>query len=251
MTDINLGPARNTIENGLKAGLSAKAATVYGALLEAGTPISPKNLVLRTRLHRQYVYDALRELDEKKLIVVSGEKRKVRYAAVSPDRLLQDAEKRRLDAFEGVRNLMKVYDRSPAGLIEVVRGSEAVIADEFAVLGDSQEGDTLDIVGGAGMRWVELFGERVLEWEALRKEKHIKLRYIGSGEDVRYNKEKSPVEHESRLIPGIGDIVNISIRPESVSFNFYVPEVMTVRVKSRDAVASQQALFEVLWKVAA
>ena len=81
-------------------------------------------------------------------------------------------------------------------------------------------------------------------------QKKIQLRYIGSGEDVAYNKERSVIEHESRLISGIGDIVNVTIRPLSVSFNFYVPEVMTVRVKNKDAVKSQLALFEVLWKVA-
>ncbi len=76
------------------------------------------------------------------------------------------------------------------------------------------------------------------------------FRYIGSGEDVRYNKEKSPIEHDSRLIEGIGEVVNVAIRPESVSFNIYEPEVLTVRVRNAQAVASQRALFEVLWQAA-
>lgn len=238
------------LKSGLKAGLSAKSATVYVALLEAGTPLSPKSLIIRTRLHRQYVYDALRELQDKRLIVTSGEKRRIKYGAVSPDRLLQEAEKNRIDVLDGVRNLMKLYDRSPAGIVEVIRGSEAVIEDELAILREAKQGDFLDIVGGGGMRWVHLYGERVKEWEELRKEKNIKLRYIGSGEDVRYNREESIIEHESRLIPGIGDIVNVAIRPESVSFNVYEPEIVTVRVKNVAAVASQRALFEILWCVA-
>jgi hypothetical protein len=238
------------LENCLKAGLSAKAAAVYVALLESGVPLSPKGLILRTKLHRQYVYDALRELEDKRLIVTSGEKRRIRYGAASPDRLLQEAEKQRLDALDGVHNLMKLYDRSPAGIVEVIRGSEAVIADELQQVREAKQGDFLDIVGGAGMKWVELYGDRVGEWEALRKEKGIRLRYIGSGEDVRYNKEQSIINHESRLIPGIGSVVNMTINPESVSFNFYEPEVVTVRVKSQVAVAGQRAVFEVLWNVA-
>ena len=250
MTIIKNQPAHNLIENGLKAGLSAKAAAVYVSLLETGIPLSPKGIIIRSRLHRQYVYDALRELQDKRLIVTSGQKRRIKYAATSPDRLAQDAEKNRLDALEGVRSLMKLYDRSPAGIVEVIRGGEAVVADELLQLRESRQGDFLDIVGGAGMRWVELYGERVQEWEALRKEKSIKLRYIGCGEDVRYNQEESIIEHESKLISGIGDIVNVSIRPESVSFNIYEPEVITVRVKNTAAVASQRALFEILWNVA-
>lgn len=238
------------LKSGLKAGLSAKASTVYVALLEAGTPLSPKGLIIRTRLHRQYVYDALRELQDRRLIVTSGEKRRIKYGAVSPDKLLQEAEKNRIDVLDGVRDLMKLYDRSPAGVVEVIRGSQAVIDSELAMLRYAKQNDFLDIVGGAGMNWVKLFEGRIPEWEKLRKEKNIKLRYIGTGEDVRHNREESIIENESRVIPGIGNIVNVSIRPDSVNFNIYEPEIVTVRVKNVAAVASQRALFEVLWGVA-
>lgn len=238
------------LKDAVKAGLSAKAAAVYATMLEAGVSLPPKALVSRTKLHRQYVYDALHELEDRRLVVTEGKGRRVKYMAASPDRLLQDAEKVRLDTIDGVQSLMKLYDRSPAGIVEVIRGSRAVLESELQLLHEAENGSFLDVVGGAGMRWVELFGNRVEEWEILRKQKNVKLRYIGSGEDVRYNKEESTIEHESRLIPGIGDIVNVAIRPDSVSFNIYEPEVLTVRVKNEVAVASQRALFEVLWNVA-
>ncbi|MEK7068228.1 MAG: hypothetical protein AAB964_00240, partial [Patescibacteria group bacterium] len=139
---------------------------------------------------------------------------------------------------------------SPAGVVEVIRGSEHVVESELQMLREAKEGDFLDVVGGAGMHWVRLMGSKVAEWETLRKQKGIKLRYIGSGEDVRYNREESIIEHESRLIEGVGDIVNVAIRPESVTFNIYEPEIVAVRVKNKEAVASQRALFEVLWQVA-
>ena len=240
----------NYLNSALKAGLSAKAANVYVALLEAGIPLSPKVLIIRTSLHRQYVYDALYELEKHRLISTTGEKKNVKYLATSPDRLFQDAEKQRLDALDGVQALMKLYDRSPAGVVEVIRGSRAAIESELQMLREAKHGDFLDIVGGAGMSFVELFEGRINEWEALRKVKNIRLRYIGSGDDVQHNKEVSIIENESRAIPGIGNIVNICIRPESVSFNIYEPEIVTVRVKNDAAVASQRALFEVLWNIA-
>jgi hypothetical protein len=219
-------------------------------MLEAGVALPPKALVLRTNLHRQYVYDALRELEERRLVLKEGQGHRVKYLAASPERLLQDAEKARLDAQDGVSALMRLYDRSPAGVVEIIRGSSNVVESELQLLREAGEGDFLDIVGGAGMRWVELFGERVGEWERLRRHKRVALRYIGAGQDVHYNRTRSIIEHESRLIEGIGDIVNVAIRPESVTFNIYEPEVMAVRVKNRDAVASQRALFEVLWQAA-
>jgi hypothetical protein len=238
------------LKDALKAGLSAKAAAVYVALLEAGLALPPKAIINRTRIHRQYVYDALRELEDRRLIVTEGQGRRIKYAAASPDKLLQDAEKQRLDALDGVSALMKLYDRSPAGVVEIIHGGQKVIEDELQILRAAKEGDFLDIVGGGGNSWVKLFEGRIEEWEALRKEKKVRLRYIGTEDDVRHNREESIIENESRIIPGIGNLVTVSIRPDSVSFNFYEPEALIVRVKNKDAVASQRALFEVLWQAA-
>ena len=238
------------LKSALKAGLSPKAASVYIVLLEAGMGLAPKNIITRTKLHRQYVYDALRELQEEGLVAPVGAGRRVRYLAASPERLTQEAEKKRIDVMDGVSSLMRLYERSPAGVVEVIRGGDAVIESEFALLRESEEGAFLDVVGGAGMNWVRLFEHRLEEYASLLQEKRIKLRYIGGPEDVRHNQEESIIENESRIIPDIGQVVNVAIRPESVTFNIYEPEILAVRVRNEAAVASQRALFEVLWGAA-
>lgn len=144
---------------------------------------------------------------------------------------------------------MRLYDRSPAGVVEIIHGSQKVIENELQILRDAKEGDSLDIIGGGGNRWVQLFEGHLEEWESLRKKKKITVRYIGTEDDVRHNRKESIIETESRVIPGIGDLVTVSIRPGSVSFNVYEPEALIVRVKNEAAVASQRALFEVLWRV--
>ncbi|MBI4087005.1 hypothetical protein HY416_03440 [Candidatus Kaiserbacteria bacterium] len=250
MTDKKSYPKNSYTESALKAGLSAKAASVYVALLEAESALAPKRIIFQTKLHRQYVYDALAELRDKRLVMAVGEGRRVKYMAASPDTLLQEAEKQRIDVRDGVGRLMQLYDRSPAGIVEIIRGSEAVLEDEFDQIRRASRGDRLDIVGGAGMNWVRLVGDRAHEWEELRNEKQVKLRYIGTTEDEHYNKYESIVKNETRTIPNIGDIVNVVIWPWSVSFNIYQPEIVTVRVREPATVASQRALFEVLWKAA-
>jgi sugar-specific transcriptional regulator TrmB len=238
------------IQSAIKAGLSAKAAGVYVALLEAGAPQSPKSIIIKTKLHRQYVYDAIKELVALRLISSVGKDKTIKYVSASPDRLYQKVEKQRIDTLDGVKNLMQLFDRSPAGLVEIIRGTDAVIQSEFKMLEDAQVGDYLDVVGGAGNEWVRLFEGRIEEWEELRARKNIKLRYIGTEDDVRHNRESSIIKNRSRVIPNIGSIVNVSVRPDSVSFNIYDPEVITVRLKNDAAVQSQKALFEVLWKAA-
>jgi len=238
------------LQAALQAELTPKAATVYVSLLESGVALSPKGLIVRTGLHRQYVYDGLRELQDRNLVYTVGKDRSIKYQAESPDKLVQEVEKKRIDTLESVQQLMKLYDKSPAGVVEIVRGSRAVIENEFKLIEEAEEGDFLDILGGAGMQWVELFSERIPEWEAIRKEKNVALRYIGSGDDVQHNRKESVITNESRIIPGIGSIVNVSIRPNSVSFNIYEPEVMTVHIRNTAAAQSQRAAFEILWSAA-
>ncbi len=239
------------LKDAIKGGLSAKASAVYVALLEAGVALPPKALILRTKLHRQYVYDALRELKDRRLVVTEGQGHRIKYVAGSPEKLLQEAEKARLDAHDAVHELMKLYDRSPAGVVEIIRGREAAMEYDLRSVQEAEDGDPLDIIGGGGLRWVHMVGKEFEEkWGRIGKAKHIKLRYIGTEEEKRYNREESPLENESRAIPGIGDIVTVVIRKESMHFCIYEPEVMYVFVKNKDAVKSQRALFEVLWTAA-
>jgi sugar-specific transcriptional regulator TrmB len=250
MTDSKVTEESEYVKSALKAGLSAKAGTVYVSLLEAGTPLSPKAIILRSHLHRQYVYDALKELASRSLIVTVGKGRRILYQATSPDHLLQEAEKARIDVLDATTELMRLYDRSPAGVVEILHGGKRVIDDDFQLLHDAEEGEVLDIIGGGGNHWVALIGDRITEWEELRKQKKVSIRYIGTEEDVRHNREESIIPNESRVIPGIGNIITVTISSKSVSFDFYEPEVLSVRVKNPAAVASQRALFETLWGIA-
>ncbi|MEK7460088.1 MAG: hypothetical protein AAB628_00865 [Patescibacteria group bacterium] len=237
------------IKNASDAGLSGKASVVYVLLLDNGTALSPKNIISKTKLHRQYVYDAIHELENRKLIMVVGVSKAVKYLAASPDKILQEVEKKRIETIDSVQSLMKLYSKSPAGIVEVISGSQAVIENIFKVLNEATEGDRLDIIGGAGMSFVKLMEGRIEEYEELRAKKNIKIRYIGSGKDVEYNRSVI-IKNESRNIKGIENIVNVSIRPNSISFDIYEPEILTVIVKSESAVASQRALFEILWSAA-
>lgn len=237
------------LESASGSGLSGKASLVYVTLLDAGTPISPKGIIIKTSLYRQYVYDALHELQDRGLIHSVGSAKSVKYLAVSPDKMIKDVEIQRIRTLDNVQNLMKLYNKSPAGVVEIVSGSQAVIEREFKFLEEADDGDTLDIIGGAGMHFVKLFDGRIEEWEELRKKKNIALRYIGSGVDVEHNRT-SVIKNKSRKIKGIENIVNICIRPKSVTFAIYEPEILSVHINNESTVISQQALFEVLWNIA-
>lgn len=241
------------IENASKAGLSGKAAKVYVTLLEYKNPLAPKGIVLKTNLHRQYVYDAIHELESKSLIAPVGSGRTIKYIATNPDRLLQDAEKKRLDTLDGVQKLLELYNKTPAGLVEITTGKLAMRESEWKILEESGDNAYLDIIGGAGTVFLDLMGDTMDAHDKLRQEKKIHIRYITSRDDTKYlNTYKHGVvpDYEIRYLENTNDAINICIRPGSVSFNIYDPEIMVLRVKSEAAVISQRALFEILWNVA-
>lgn len=241
------------IGQAITLGLSSKASAVYIALLEARAPITPKKLILITKLHRQYVYDALHELQRLGLSRTVGDGRTVQYTANSPAKVLTQMEEKRLKTLESVQGLLELYNRSPVGMVEILEGAEAVIAGEMRITREQESNGWLDIVGGSGSRFLDLFKDSFEEYEAIRLRKGTKIRFIGSVEDVTYNNnplvQKRP-KYEVRHVPHITDAINICIRPESVTFNIYVPEIMSIRIKNKEAVFSQKALFEILWEVA-
>ena len=96
------------LDYALRLGLSGKAASVYVALLGAKTALSPKKIILETKLHRQYVYDALHELAAAGLVKAVGEGRAVQYVANSPERDLTRVEEKRLTTLESVQNLLEL-----------------------------------------------------------------------------------------------------------------------------------------------
>ncbi len=241
------------LESGLKLGLSGKASAVYVQLLMAKKAESPVRIINSTKLHRQYVYDAIRELQKKELVASTGYGRSIKYFANNPKIAMKEFEERRLDALEGANKLMSIFRKSAEGLIEIIEGGEAVIESEIELMKEQTVGDRLDIIGGAGTGFLELFANRLGEYEKLRIAKGCKIRYIGASEDYKYKENNRVIErkyYEEKYLENINNVVNITVRPDSVSFNIYAPEIMVIRLKNPEAVIGQRALFEVLWGVA-
>jgi sugar-specific transcriptional regulator TrmB len=253
MTINNQNKNKGFIESAMDLGLSSKAAMVYVRLLEAKKAIAPIVLINITKIHRQYVFDALRELQQKELVETIGHGRGVKYLAHTPQLAIKHFEEQRLNALEGAKHLMSLFKKTPHGVIEIIEGGEMVVAGELALMNNQKKGDWLDIVGGAGTSFVELFGNRFTEYEQARKRVKCKIRYIGTASDIQFNKEttiKDRFDYEIRYLDNIDNIINICVRPDSVSFNMYAPEPIAIRIKNPETVASQKALFDILWKVA-
>lgn len=249
----NMNYHNSYLQSALKLGLSGKASAVYVFLLKAKKPVAPVKIINATSLHRQYAYDALHELLEKDLIETVGLGRGTKYFAHTPNKALKEFEEKRLDAMEGISHLMSLYKTTPHGVVEIIEGAEAVIESEMKIMREQKKNSYLDIIGGAGTGFLNLFKDRFEEYEKIRKEVQCNIRCIVTESDVSYKDDtrvKSRFNYEERYLEKIDDVVNICVRPDTASFNIFSPEPIVIRLNNPQTIISQKALFEILWGIA-
>ena len=232
-------------------GLSEKAARVYIDLLGREQLTGTSKITRATKLHGQYVYDALAELEEKGLAshVVVGKRKK--FAATHPSRLEAVAEAQRRLAKETAHDLSTLLRRSHMQDFELYQGEDAFVAHEFDELSNAQDGEEWLIIGGSGDRFHQIMGEKFLkEFDVLRLRKKIRMRYIGSqeqAEELKRLTETRPL-FETRVLKKFDkSIVNTLVRPASLSLSTYATPVLTYQVRSKDVAVSYRNFFEALW----
>src|SRR5262245_8265028 len=114
-------------------GLSEKEAAVYFALLPR-RDVGSSKIVLATGLHKQFVYNALARLEEMGLakhVIQNGRKK---FSAVTPTRILSLIEEKKLAAQPMVRQLQEYFVGAHEQDFEVLQGTNAFIAHQFAMI---------------------------------------------------------------------------------------------------------------------
>lgn len=231
-------------------GLSEKAARVYIDLLGRGQLTGTSKITRATKLHGQYVYDALAELEEKGLAshVVVGKRKK--FAATHPSRLEAVAEQQRRLAVQTAHDLSSLLGRNHKQDFELYQGNDAFVAHEFDELTAAQDGEEWLIIGGSGDRFAEIMGKSLREYDSIRAKKHMTVRYIGSKE------QKEELQKILRERPRFAvrilekfdkSIVNTLVRPGSLSLSTYADPVLTYQVRNDGVAQSYRNFFEALW----
>ena len=232
-------------------GLTAKESAVYLALLELGT-VGTSKILDATKLHGQYVYQALTSLEVKGLVshaIVRGRKK---FQANHPKMLVRVAEQQTRLAEDLVQRL-EAMNRLPSdSAFEVYQGQEAFIAHEEELLRMAPPGSELLIIGGAGDHFAELMQASLGAYEFTRRQKNIKIRYVGSQDQAEALKKSTGARFlfEARVLPGsFTGLVNTNIWPEIVNFNTFGTPVTSFVLKSKLTAESYRSFFETIWKM--
>lgn len=234
-------------------GLNEKESRVYLALLPH-RDIGSSKLIRATGLHGQFVYDALEKLQEKGLarhVIQNGRKK---FSAQSPNRLLSILEEKRLAAQSITKELQNRFAGKHEQDFEVYQGEEAFIAHQMDLLRRAPIGSCYAVIASQTERYMatlEAYGMDE-EYEKLRAERKIKIRYIGAeAQRERLSRlEKEWLLWEYKLFPGLGvGQMSIEILPETVSFVVYGEHLLNFTLTSKEVADGYREFFEAVWNL--
>ena len=243
---------KDILKNLQQLGLSEKEAAVYVSLLRLGEVGSSK-IIKDIELHGQYVYQALRSLEEKGLaqhIIKRGRKK---FSAKSPQVLTRFIDHQKTLADSVAIKLQEMMILPLDQRFEVFQGRESYIAHEFELLERSPENCELLVIGGTGDKFNETIGERLGEYANLQVKKNIKIRYLGSEgqrasmSDMHGQRKLFEIRYLSGFFTGQ---VNTNVWPDCLGFNIFSEPVTRFTIWSPVVAGSYTQFFETLWKMA-
>jgi predicted transcriptional regulator len=231
-------------------GLNEKESRVYLALLprqNTGT----SNLIRATKLHGQFVYQSLERLEEVGLARHVVERGRKKFSANPPERLLSLVEEKKLTAQAAVRQLGAMFAGRHEQSFEIFQGREAVVANEFKLLESVPDGGTINILGGGGDQYIGLLGEDANDFERLRIDKKVGLRYISTAGNVNYLKIMAQTRpfFEYRVLPEAAIGVDTDVYEELIVFRLFGDPVVTFVFRNKEITDGYRRFFEVLWNL--
>lgn len=242
----------DTVLNDLgQIGLGDKEARVYVALLELGEVGSTK-IIRGTNLHRQFVYQALARLEDKNLVRHNLVKGRKRFVAQNPKILLQLLDEKKQIADKVVGKLESDILITEKHNINVFKGTDAFISNEFNLLSECPDGSEILVIGGSGDKYMETMGKYFEEYEFQRKKKDITVKYIGSSEEIDLLKKVSGERFKFiyKILPGVfTGVLNTTIYPHSYNQYLFKHPATSIIVRDMDIVKSYTDFYNTLWKM--
>ena len=233
-------------------GLSEKESRVYLALLPL-RDVGSSKLIIATGLHRQFVYDSLERLEGlglAKHVIQNGRKK---FSANPPLRLLSIVEEKRLAAQNIARQLQERYSAKHEQDFEVFQGENAFLMHQFDMLERVEQDQEALAICGPTERFLATLGDGEMdEFERLRIEKGLRVRYIGM-EPMRERLTEMRTWRklwEFRIFPGQSTgLVDTDIWPDNITFNIFGDPILSFTITNKAVAEGYREFFESLWNL--
>lgn len=228
-----------------KLGLPKNTTKVFHALLGMDEARA-SDVINKTGLHRHLVYEALRDLEGRRLVKRLMRNDVAHFRIMSADPLLEEAEERYAAAAEVARVLRQRKPKAESS-VTFFEGIEGVNAFTEFVL---TQGEDLDVLG-ANARFRQFYPEIFDLWNERRLEKRMRFRALAPKEvrDEHLNDVPgvSIRRYDGRLFPGVVWI-----------FGDYLAHIVwktrqnteIILLKQPNLAEQHRELFTALWKTA-
>ncbi len=234
-------------------GLSKNEIAVYIAVIKLGESNIGK-IEQGTGLHKQLIYNAARELQDKNLISVKEIRGKRVFSAENPNALENFAKYRLEIAKKAVPTLFELANIShQAESVRVYKDIKGVHQYYIDSIGKEPEEAVVEILGVQSARYFEIFkkDERPFQlFEQTRVASSIKIHLLLFGakdEEIKSNAERPYVEMRI-LKEKIATPMDIVVWHDHVGMLFYGAEPYVLDITGKDIVQGFKAYFDILWK---
>src|SRR3989344_3686460 len=251
---------RFTMEKSLeRLGLTKNESKVYLALLELGLT-SSKNIIDKTNLHRQIVYDSLNLLVEKGLVSYVIQANRKYFKAANPKQFLDYFNKKTEEIQEQRKEFEKILpeleakkelkkEEQEATIYKGNKGIKSLLDDMI------HEGKEILTIGASDIK-AEAFQYHLKfnlpKIHKIRVEKRIPIKLLFSEELKERAKEMNKLRYtEARILPKeFTSNSSINIYGDKTSIILWGSQPFGILIISKEIAESQRKHFNLLWKIA-
>ncbi|MEI8143711.1 MAG: helix-turn-helix domain-containing protein [Candidatus Berkelbacteria bacterium] len=230
-----------------KLGFSISEAEVYLALIDIGKT-GAGEIIKRTSLHRNIVYETLDKLIAKKLVSKFVFKKVAQFIATDPNRILEEQKNRLEIASEIVPGLISKSKFKQE--IVIYEGLDGFKTFNMHFIESTKENTVLHVLGAVGDRWYELMGDKYKKYEKLRASKKIWFKMVEYHESAidkqimdRNNYYDVRVVQQNFETPA-----NVLIWNDYIALQTLVEPYSVIEIKNPALAKSYLNYFNLLWK---
>ena len=232
-----------------KLGFEGHQAEIYLALVDL-KQCGAGDLVKKTGIHRNIVYETLDRLIAKRLVLKVLQKKVFQYRITDPEKIIEN-QRINLSLAESIIPDIKSRSENQNDIM-VWDGIEGFRNFRLLSLESIKAGSTIHILGAiSGSRWAELMGTHYKRSEKIRlKKKIIYKMVIYRKDDFDSAMVKGRKYYDVRIvennfvIPG-----NVMIWDDNIAIHTYEEPFSVIQIKSKPLAKTFMNYFNIMWGI--
>lgn len=233
----------------IKLGFEGHQAEIYLALVDLGQ-CGAGDLVKKTGIHRNIVYETLDRLITKRLVLKVLQKKVFQYRITDPEKIIED-QRINLSLAESIIPDIKSRSENQNDIM-VWDGAEGFRNFRLSCVESVKPGGTIYVLGAIdGERWAELMGPLHNKAEKIRLKKKIYYKMITyMKDDYDDSMVKARKHYDVRVIENnFVTPANAIIWENNVAMQIYEEPISVIQVTSKPLAEAYLNYFNIMWAI--